>query len=115
MLHTHRESVTNKLPQRVVQIGGVLRNEGQFNRGLREFPHYFLSGDSILVGMAECEQDEHRWEMKGVGHGGGGNTTIVGFQCRDCGKAKINQYNSSEKEVIYDGYSGPPNRTNSDD
>ena len=65
--------------------------------------------------MADDEQDVHRWEMKGVGHGGGGNTTIVGFQCLDCGKAKIEQFKSNEKGVIYDGYSGLPKRTNSGD
>lgn len=56
--------------------------------------------------MGDTRQDEcqHHWEMKGVGHGGGGNQTIVGFQCMDCGKAKIEEFRSTESGVIYDGY-----------
>lgn len=54
--------------------------------------------------MSNSEQDEHRWEMKGIGQGGGSNTTAVGFQCVDCGKAKIEKFELSKSGVIYDGY-----------
>lgn len=63
----------------------------------------------------ERDKDEHRWEMKGVGHGGGGNITIVGFQCTDCGKAKLEQFTGSKQGVIYDGYPLSSEQTDSDD
>jgi len=67
--------------------------------------------------MADGEQDnhEHQWEMKGVGHGGGGNTTIVGFQCRHCGKAKLEQFAGGKQGEIYDGYPGSSQQTDSGD
>ncbi|UHQ99260.1 hypothetical protein HYG81_25835 (plasmid) [Natrinema zhouii] len=64
--------------------------------------------------MTDGEQDEHQWEMKGVGHGGGSNRTIVGFQCMNCGKAKIEQFGLSKSGVIYDGYPEPSKQTDSD-
>ena len=65
--------------------------------------------------MADCEQDEHRWEMRGVGHGGGSNRTVIGFQCTDCGRAKIEQFELSKSGVVYDGYPDSSKQTDYDD
>lgn len=49
--------------------------------------------------------DTHRWEMKGVGHGGGGTQLYVGWQCMECGIAKVDQTSSpGNTGVHYEGW-----------